>query len=181
MATVANIATKQKANEVSLQDKVATLNQLVIAANDNKKNVNKLRAFISENPELPGKVASIAHTIRLNLLDKVVGGEGSRLLAQKNLEAMEDKLRGDESTQIERLLIEAVLCCWLRLQHAENAKTLLMNGEHRFIDMEFADKMLSKAQSRYLRALTALAKVQDLNAQKRKKIIKLEQIGGEWQ
>jgi hypothetical protein len=187
MATLANIATKQ--NEVSLDDKIATLNQLAIAANDNKKNVGKLRAFISENPELPGKVTSNAYTIRLNLLEKVVGGDGSRLLAQKNLQALEDRLRGDEPTQIDKLLIEAVLCCWLRLQHAENAKTLLMNEEHRFVDMEFADKMLSKAHSRYLRALTALARVQNLTARKggesrppkQKKTINLKNVGSKWQ
>ncbi len=90
-------------------------------------------------------------------------------------------MRGDEPTHIEKLLIEAVLCCWLRLQHAENSKSYFMNGEHRFVDMEYVDKMLSKAHSRYLRAHTALAKVQDLNARKKKKTIKLEQIGGEWQ
>jgi hypothetical protein len=67
------------------------------------------------------------------------------------------------------------------LQHAENSKTVLMNGEHRFVDMEFADKMLTKAHSRYLRALTALAKVQDLNGRKKKKTIKLEKVGSEWQ
>jgi hypothetical protein len=181
MAKAANIATRQKADEVSLDDKVATLNQLVIAANDNKKNVGKLRAFLKENPDLPGKVTSIAVTIRADLIEKFIGGEGSKLLVKKYLEAMEDRLRGDEPTEIERLLIEAVLCCWLRLQAAENYRNSFSEGKHRFIDMEFADKMLSKAQSRYLRALTALAKVQDLNAQKRKKIIKLEQIGGEWQ
>jgi hypothetical protein len=179
MATMENIATRQKAKEISLSDKIATMNQLVIAAN--KKHVEKLRSFLADNPNLPGKVTSIAQIIRLNLLEKVVAGDGSRLLAQKNLEAMEARLRGDEPTQIEKLLIEAVLCCWLRLQHAENSKTLLMNGEHRFVDMEFADRMLSKAQSRYLRALTALARVQNLNAQKRKKAIKLKKVGGEWQ
>jgi hypothetical protein len=122
MATVASIATKKSANEVSLSDQIATLNQLVIAANDNKKHVEKLRAFLKENPDLPGKVASIAYSIRVNLLEKVVAGDGSRLLTQKNLQALEDRLRGDEPTEIEKLLIEAVLCCWLRLQHVATCR-----------------------------------------------------------
>jgi hypothetical protein len=181
MATAANIEEKQKANEVSLDDKIATLNQLTIAANDNKKNVAKLRAFLKENQDLPGKLASIAVTIRVDLIEKFVGGEGSKLLVKKYLETMQDRLRGGEPTEIEKLLIEAVLFCWLRLQHAENYRNSFSSGEHRFVDMEFADKMLSKAQSRYLRALTALARVQNLTARKKKKDIKLKKVGSEWQ
>jgi hypothetical protein len=179
---VANIATKQKANEVSLPDRVLRLNELVDEANSDKKKVAQLRHYLNQNPDLPGKLETIAATIRTNLIEKVVGAAaGSRLFVEQQMRALEDRLRGEEPTEIERLLIEAVLCCWLRLQHSENAKTHLMNGEHRFVDMEFADKMLSNAHRRYLRALTALAKVQVLNARKKKKDIKLKQVGNKWQ
>jgi hypothetical protein len=144
--------------------------------------VPKLRAFLKENPDIVSKLQSVSITIRESLVEKFIAGDGSRLLVKKYLDELEDRLRGDEPTQIERLLIEAVLFCWLRLQHAENHRGSFMDGnEHRFVDMEFADKMLSKAHSRYLRALTALAKVQDLNARKKEKTIKLEKVGSEWQ
>jgi hypothetical protein len=175
---MATVATKQKINEVS---KIVTLNILANEANRDKKQVPKLREFLQENPDIVGNLQSVSVTIRESLVEKFIAGDGSRLLVKKYMDELEDRLRGDEPTPIEKLLIEAVLFCWLRLQHAENAKTLLMNEEHRFIDMEFADKMLSKAHSRYLRALTALAKVQDLNAREKKKGIKLKKVGSEWQ
>jgi hypothetical protein len=179
MATMANIATKQKPNEVS---KIVTLNILANEANRDKKQVPKLREFLQENPDIVGNLQSVSVTIRESLVEKFIAGDGSRLLVKKYMDELEDRLRGDEPTQIEKLLIEAVLFCWLRLQHAENHRGFFMDGkEHRFVDMEFADKMLSKAHSRYLRALTTLAKVQDMNARKKKKDIKLKKLGSEWQ
>src|SRR5262249_25091642 len=83
------------------------------------------------------------------------------------MEGMKESLMKEGSTPMELLLIEAILICWLRVQHAEFYRTQLINEAQSYTQYEFAEKMLTNAHNRYIKAIESLAKLRKLKQPKR--------------
>jgi hypothetical protein len=84
------------------------------------------------------------------------------MLIRNEYKAMLKKLSLEGDGPLEQLLIVRVVMCWLRLMYAENYKTNLMRGGTGWKHMEYADKDLSHAHTRYVRSIEALARVRKL-------------------
>jgi hypothetical protein len=65
------------------------------------------------------------------------------------------------------LLIDAVLMCWLRVQNAESYRNSVMGAGQTFSHVEYADKALTRAHNRYLKAIESLARLRRLNQPKK--------------
>jgi hypothetical protein len=168
MKKLVKIENQQTDKSISLQDRLATMAQLAIAANKNPKKLCKLETFLNRNPDLREQIAFLVKTVRNGLLKSVAkerGGTQTVIIAE--MEGMKESLMDDGSTPLELLLIEAVMLCWLRVQHAELYRTQVMGEGHPLAHYEFADKMLTRAHNRYLKAIETLAKLRRLNQQKR--------------
>jgi hypothetical protein len=63
---------------------------------------------------------------------------------------------------LEQLMVVRVVMTWLRLMYAENNKTSVMRGSVRMEQIEHADKELSRAHTRYVRSIEALARVRKM-------------------
>ena len=89
-------------------------------------------------------------------------GMGSAVLIGQETEAMIKQLTLESDGPLERLMVVRVVMTWLRLMYAENYKTSLMRGGVRMDQIEHADKELTRAHTRYVRSIEALARVRKL-------------------
>ena len=154
-----------------LNESLSTLQSLMNDANENPNKLVELQAYLGKNPDLRDRISVLASTAKEHLLEKVIAESGSRLLVREEMEGMRNKLTYKDSTPLEMLLIDSVLMCWLRLQYAECHMNYSMGGEQSFAQVDFADKMLTRAQNRYNRAIESLARVRRLSRPKNKKSI----------
>jgi len=68
----------------------------------------------------------------------------------------------DDASAMERMLIEHIVLCWLRLHERELRYESVMTGEPSFDQVEYYERRLSDAQRRFLRSVETLAKVKRL-------------------
>jgi len=121
----------------------------------------ELHAFLEKRPHLKGH-AYLANDTLNTLVQKTARGIGSAKLIGDEQEAMRANLTLEGDGPLERLLVTRVVMCWLRLMYAENYKTDLMRANTAFSHIECADKELSRAHARYVRAIESLARVRKL-------------------
>lgn len=172
MVKVANIADKkaeiEEAKEAAYQSDITKKLQfieLTVSANKDESKAWELRQFIADNPDMVADLQSLAESTKFDLLKAVVTDKGLRILAEKEIDAMQERLAKGGASPIEQLMIDTVLLCWLRVQYAESFRTGLMRGGALMAHLEFAEKALNHAHNRYRRALTSLARLQKLTRQ----------------
>ncbi|MGE5755109.1 MAG: hypothetical protein ACM35G_05255 [Planctomycetaceae bacterium] len=115
-----------------------------------------------------GDLAALAEFGILAGLTAGPGGEteAGRALVRgvaERLAALKAELLGPDPTPIERLLVERVATCWLRLHLRELAVTASAAERRPHPEvLEFHTRQLDRAHQRYLTSLTARAKVRRL-------------------
>lgn len=79
---------------------------------------------------------------------------------RRRLAALRTELCPADASPLERLLTDRVLTCWLQLFHADawTAQT----DKVQFPEADFAQRLLSKAQHRYLSAIKSLVTIRKL-------------------
>jgi hypothetical protein len=73
-----------------------------------------------------------------------------------------DEMGYHEAPIMEKLLIENIVICWLRLQHYEQQVAFRMKGSYSLPALEFWERRLSMAQRRYTAACETLAKIRKM-------------------
>jgi hypothetical protein len=91
-------------------------------------------------------------------------GYCDREALRRGVEEMRAELQFEQSTLPERLLIEQVLLCWVRLGVLEEAQTATMRGTHQFSYLNYLEMATTHAQRRYTNAIQSLARVRRLLA-----------------
>jgi hypothetical protein len=134
---------------------------LALGADTDSNRSTELHAFLDERPHLKGMPYLAKDTLR-NLASKVGHGIGSSILIGHEYKAMIKNLSLEGDGPLEQLLVTRVVMCWLRLMYAENYKTDLMRANTTWSHIESADKELSRAHTRYVRSIEALARVRKL-------------------
>ena len=134
---------------------------LALSADSDSNRLPELKEFIDERPHLKDLPYLADDTLK-TLAHRVATGSGSYMLIHNEYEAMLKKLSLEGDGALEQLLVVRVVMCWLRLMYAENYKTNLMKGGTAWTHMEYADKDLSHAHTRYVRSIEALARVRKL-------------------
>jgi hypothetical protein len=135
-------------------------------ANADPKQVIALRAFINEHPEMFKRVSVVAYGIRQALIRKIGGenSEGTQIVLGEEYQAIFDRLSADGDGDIEKLMISRIAMSWLRVLSAEAACVVLMGSTAHFRELTVADKLLTRAHSRYVKALESLARLRKLRA-----------------
>ena len=139
----------------------AAAHVLALSADLDPNQNPELHAFLERYPHLKGH-AYLAKDTLSRLVQGAGGGSGSAKLIGYEIEAMIKNLTIDSDGPLEQLMVTRVVMCWLRLMHAENDKTSLMNISVRMDQIEHSDKELSRAHTRYVRAVESLARVRNL-------------------
>jgi hypothetical protein len=120
-----------------------------------------LRQLLNE----PGAVdllgGDLAKQAQLTIINKL---SGQNLLFKqalpRKLELLRCELSGQNSTPLERLLVERIISCWLHLHHLE---IVYAGKENMSLDVgTYYQRSISSAQKRYLAAIKTLAVVRKL-------------------
>jgi hypothetical protein len=141
---------------------VQQLSALIDKANRGKPNgpqVKALRQFIDSHPEMAKEHNVVAYSVRRGLMLKISAEPGNFELFEREYEKNRDELGWKDASPIERLMIERVMLCWMRLLWCEHYDAGFMQGGVSMRESEYADKQLARAHSRYVRALESLARL----------------------
>jgi hypothetical protein len=141
------------------EDSAASILALSVDCDSNR--MPELHAFLEKRPHLKG-FAYLANDALDCLVRKAGQGMGSAVMIGHEAEAMIKKLTLEGDGPLEQLMVVRVVMTWLRLMYAENHKSSLMRGGVRMDQIEHSDKELSRAHTRYVRSIEALARVRKL-------------------
>jgi hypothetical protein len=145
----------------------ARFSVLVEAANrggENGPEVRELRKFLDENKDLARQYQVFAFSVRHGLMRKMTHEPGHFELLEREYETRRDNLGWANAGPTERLMIERIMLCWLRLIWYENYNGSFMQPGVHMRESEYADKMLGRAYSRYVKAIESLAKLRQAEA-----------------
>jgi hypothetical protein len=128
--------------------------------------VQKLTRFLGENEaeNLWRRVAGVCRTAESSLLGDDRIPAGLRECWKRRMAALRRELGHADAPQMEKLLIEHAVVCWLRLNLIETFNAQILNQNVSLIKATFWEKRLVTAQQRFTRAVETLAKVRTLTA-----------------
>jgi hypothetical protein len=89
-------------------------------------------------------------------------GHVRHMALRKRATAVRNGLGYEGAAQLEQLLIDHAVLCWLRLQEVESGYSSAMERSMSLSQADYWDRHLSAAQRRYLRACETLARVRRL-------------------
>jgi hypothetical protein len=146
------------------------LDEIVKATNTDDPDpadVAKLRRILKEYPELWRVAGDLVRYAVSNLAGAASGGVS--FTAESMIQAVEvihQNLGYNNAPEIERLLIEQVGLCWLRLSVLElNYTQVFSEGAMTIPQAGFWEKRLNFTQRRFLRAVETLARVRKVTCQ----------------
>lgn len=131
-------------------------------SNEDKKQLQK---HLDENPELWEGAANLSNRLGESIVKNFSDSHFMRESYKRKLAAMRDNLGWNDSSEIEKILIEQVCLNWLRHSFIETAHYEKTRASHTTEAGLYWDKILTGAQKRYLRACESLAKVRKLLAE----------------
>jgi hypothetical protein len=124
-----------------------------------------LQEHFTENPHLWRQIADLSGRVEDSVIEKFSDSHLVRESYRLKLTAMRDSLGWNDSTEIEKILIEQVCLNWLRHNFLESVHFEKTHVSHSIETGLYWDKILTGAQKRYLRACESLAKVRKLLAE----------------
>jgi len=127
------------------------------------KDLALLRRAIREHPVLWDIAGDLAKAAR----EEIITNLTKSAFARESVRAYGDHIRnelGHESAQmLERLLIDQVVICWLRLYHIEIIYSQIRSSGPVTLDVgAYYEHRLSAAQRRFLRACTTLSRIRKM-------------------
>jgi hypothetical protein len=128
-----------------------------------KQDLDEIKQLLIARPELCKAVFGISEAVQSELIKKL--GE-SHEVAKMAIEEYVINLRDDmgyhEAPIMEKLLIENIVTCWLKLQYCETQLVYRIGGDYSITILEFWERRLSLAERRYLAACETLAKIRKM-------------------
>lgn len=127
------------------------------------KDLEAFRALLDKLPEAWRAVGDLAIQVSFGLVRELNGPAHYREAIEHGLMELSRTLGYDEAPALERLLVDQVVLCWLRMYIAEEWYSQKQKQGGTIAVMEHAERMLTMTQRRYLRAIEALARVRKLH------------------
>lgn len=122
----------------------------------------RLLAMLKKHPDALGFTVDIAGAAINLVIRQMQTSEANRALMSDKLEQLRDSLCGQEASAIERLLIDQVAICYLRINLTEQYYQNTMIEGCSLASASYWERKLSAVQRRYLRAIETLARVRKL-------------------
>jgi hypothetical protein len=149
---------------VELTARLAVLNELANRGKENGPEVIELRKFLDEHKDFADQHSVFAYSVRMGIMRKLAHIPGNFELLEREYNAKRNNLGWANASSIERLLIERIMLCWLRLLWCENYNGNFMQASIPIRESEYADKQFARAHSRYVKAVESLAKLRQVEA-----------------
>ena len=152
--------------EVVMPPELAEFGELVRKTENSKPNprdVQALRKYLDEHREVWRLLGDLSEFAYNRLVDASVGDQVPlRESLKTGRLAMRQDLGYEEAAALERLLIDQVVLCWLRMSHVEFHHAAISNRDTPLSLRDHWERKLSATQRRYLRACETLARVRRL-------------------
>jgi hypothetical protein len=121
-----------------------------------------LRTYLDQTPELWQSVGDLSYQAQAALIERA---SGANLLLQESLgrqlEAMRQELSGPAPTPLERLLVDRIVLCWLRVSIAEVLEAQAP-PDRSPRQAESSQTQIDRAHRRFVEASKAWAQVRRL-------------------
>jgi len=136
------------------------------------------RVLIESKPDIWGKLGDLMDHARGAFLREMNMDEFTRQCAIFRAETMARDLGIEQAGPLDKMLIEHVVLCWLRLGLIELQYTSTMSQSVTLTLGIYMEKRLSAAQKRYTRACESLAKVRRLQSRNPLFNVSVGQVNG---
>ena len=144
--------------------------------------VDKLRKTLAEVPTLWASLGGdVNRHVQERLIERMHASRSGELAMKQGALVSRDALGYGAASQLERLLIDHLVTCWLRLQDVEwRYQGVVCSGESRPISqVDWWERRLNAAQRRYLRVCETLARVRKLTRGTRPLQVNIAARGGQ--
>lgn len=146
------------------QDLVALVNR-IDKGNPKPEDLKALSKELNEKPQLYRSVGNLQHNVFSDILRESIRSAFLKECAERFIEEMKTELGYQDSTFVEKMLIDEIIMRWLRLQNMETYHKNATSKSHTLEQGIYVDKRLDLAQKRFLRAMNTLVKVRKMIAQ----------------
>jgi len=130
--------------------------------NPDPQAVAELHRVLDAMPDLCTALGDMSLRLQNRLIERLFPHKAAQIAIQKRATAVRNGLGYEGAAQLEQLLIDHAVLCWLRLQDAETGYSAAMDRSLPVGHADYWDRHLAAAQRRYLRACEALARVRRL-------------------
>ena len=125
------------------------------------EDIERFNKSLKDGPNII-QLFDLAENAKQAILRNLAGdNQALKLANSEKLEIIKNELGYDQSSQLERLLIEQIVLCNLRLYWVENLMIVNMK-QATMLQVQHWEKRLSANQRRYFRAIETLARVRKL-------------------
>lgn len=157
----------KEANELADIDDLHTrFDRLVKSTNredPDPEDLALLRRIYREAPVLAERAGNLAKLATSIIITELTTSACARESTQVYLKYIRNELGYDSAPMLEKLLIEQVVICWLRLYEMEMIYSQIRSGGPVMLDQgSYYERRLSAAQRRFLRACTTLARIRKM-------------------
>jgi hypothetical protein len=128
-----------------------------------KEDIKALRRWFEDDPSLALEAVNLANIVKAQIIQIASKEKSFRICLETGLEHLQNEMGYQEAPMLEKLLIESISMCWLRLQWTEYQFTENTTGSHTLTAGRYWDSRVNAAQMRYLRAIETLARVRKAN------------------
>lgn len=131
--------------------------------NPDKKDLQELRVYLEDKPNLFRAVIDLAKIVQDKLIEDIIQQPAGQVGIEAQINNIRIEMAYDQSPILECLLIDNIINCWLRLQWVEIQLSGQSSKDQMSIRVvEYWEKRLSSSQRRYLRVCETLARVRKL-------------------
>jgi len=124
--------------------------------------VAELRRHLDAMPDLCLALGDAGSHLQDRLIERLSPHKAAQMAIAQRAEMVRTGLGYEGATQLEQLLIDHAVLCWLRLQDVERGYSSAMERSMSLGEADFWDRHLAAARRRYLRACETLARVRRL-------------------
>jgi hypothetical protein len=126
-----------------------------------------LKKFFDDHPGLLEWLPAASTLPERVLIEKLSPLWATAEIIRRENQALRDELGYESASMIERLMIDRIVVCKLRLAYVENYSAEAMSPGHSLKESDYADKLLTRAHRRYESAMESLARLRKLNLPKK--------------
>lgn len=155
--------TENKNTEIKTSKDFLALVARIDKSNPQEEDIELLSSEFNKYPELYRSV-NPHKAVMKSVVNSINDNLSVKLAIEKNLEEMRNELGYYQSTFVEKMIIEEVLMCWLRLISAESSYNAVIAQSHSMKIGAYHEKRIETLHKRFLRVMESLAKVRKMIA-----------------
>jgi hypothetical protein len=127
-----------------------------------QEDLDLLRKELEKRPALADEIGNLANMVGHSIIKTAFPAKLYALSVEMHCDHMRKELGHEDGTQAEKMLIEHIITCWLRVQDVELRYEMIRKDNPTINQMDHWERRLTLAQHRYLKAIETLAKVRRL-------------------